>query len=126
MNIVLRINHSEIKSHIKNIIYYPEWGWVRAISPQTYSFSTKNSYFYFCLRIASSQLRRYCGARRLRVCVSVRPAATARRNAALVSAAKVIRCIQWSLVRPIILESGIRNVREKSLHFFHICTFIHH
>jgi len=34
----------------------------------------------------------------LGVCVSVCPAATARRNAALVSAAKVMRCIQCCLV----------------------------
>jgi len=41
------------------------------------------------------QRRRYCGRRRLCVCLSVRPAgaATARRNAALVSAAKVVRFI---------------------------------
>jgi len=58
-------------------------------------------------RTRCSQRRRYCGRRRLCVwvCLSVRPAATARRNAALVSAAKVMRCVQCCLVYIVFLSN---------------------
>jgi len=39
-------------------------------------------------------------------CLSVRPAATARHNATLVSAAKVMRCIQCSLVVVVVVVGG--------------------
>ena len=50
-----------------------------------------------------SERRRYCVARRYTVCVSAEP----RLHAALVSAAKVMRCIQCSLIVVVVFFSVI-------------------
>jgi len=51
------------------------------------------------------------------VCVCVRPAATARRNAALVSAAKVMRCIKYSSYS-ILMKFAIEVRDQKSKNAF--------
>jgi len=63
-----------------------------------------------------SERRRYCGARRLCVYLCMRPAATARRNAALVSAAKVMHCIQCSIVIIIIIIITLQLISTQVHH----------